>query len=84
MNGEVASNLLNEFSAKSKAIEAYLVNPEKVDSITMNEFHVLRNFFIQKRQYGWYIVQDILHMDMDDNHTSHSHASTLVNDFVNR
>jgi len=75
---------LNEFSTKSKAIEAYLANPEKVDSITMNEFHVLRNFFIQKRQYGWYIVQDILHMDMDNNHDSHSYASVLANDLVNR
>lgn len=80
---DVASALLQEFSAKSKTI-AYMANTENGALITMNEFHMLRNFFIQKRQYGWYIIQDILHMDMDDSHGSHSHASTLANDFINR
>eukprot|EP01036_Dinobryon_divergens_P028203 gene28203-37107_t len=80
---DVASALLPEFSAKSKTIEAYTANSKNGELITINEFHTLRNFFFQKRQYGWFIVQDILHMDLDDSHSSHSQASALANDFVN-
>jgi len=79
----VASALLPELSAKSKAIEIYS-SSDKEDVISMNEFHMIRNFFIQKRQYGWCVVQDILHMDMDDAHIRHSHASILANEFANR
>ena len=81
---DVASALLPEFSAKSKTIEACIANSKHGGLIALNEFHTLRNFFFQKRQYGWFIIQDILHMDLDDSHSGHSQASTLTNEFVNR
>ena len=65
-------------------IQDYLSNNINKSDIVMNDFHSIRNLYCEKRQYGWYIIQDILRIDMDESHSWHSQATHLTDELVNR
>lgn len=59
-------------------------NHVKVGVIRMSDFELMRDSYIEVHNNHWMLLQELIRVDMDNNHPLHSQASLAVDAYMKR